>query len=152
MAASTTVTLSLANVARLGRLIVACNDGARAQTAAALVVRGSRGVRLNGTAARRGSFADELAAMIQSFGGTPTNGASAFETIRAALHAVNALVIGENVGDAYVSCARIEAKTARLYERAIDADMQEPVSELIARHYVEIAADGAEFRRLSMGG
>jgi hypothetical protein len=39
MATSTSATLSRANVAQLGGLIVACNDDARAQTAAASCTR-----------------------------------------------------------------------------------------------------------------
>ena len=144
--------LSRENVARLARLIVACNDDARAHAAAALVVGGSRGDRLNAAAARRLSFADELAEQVRSSGGRPEEGGSAFEGIRAALHGLNALVIGENAGDAYGSCARIEAKTERLYERAAGPDMPISVSEVIGRHYLEIAADRAELRRLSMGG
>lgn len=153
MPTSNSVILSSANLARLGRLIVACHDGARAQTAAALILRGSRGDRLHEAAARRMSFADELTEMVRSFGCRPVQrGPSSFEGIRAAVHGVNAWIIGENFGDAYGSCARVETITEGLYERALGADMPRAARELVERHHAEIAADRAEFRRLSMGG
>jgi hypothetical protein len=153
MATSTTETLSRSDVARLDRLILACNDGARAQAAAALIVGGSRADRLEEAAARRASFADELAEMIRLFGGKAeprsTGSTSVYETIRAAIHGVNSLIIGENAGDAYGSCARIEAKTEKLYARTSCLDLPRAVIEVMIRHHLEISADHAELRRLS---
>jgi uncharacterized protein (TIGR02284 family) len=137
----------------LNRLIIACNDGTRAQRSASLVVRGGEcRARLEDSANRRVAFANELAELVRGLGGTPANHGTAFETVRAAVHWVDALLIGDNGGDAYRSCARIEARAEKLYERATHADLPGAASRIIAHHHAEIVADHAELRRLSMGG
>lgn len=151
MATSKSTGLSHANAERLNGLIVACNDDARAQTAAARIVGGARGARLDETTARRVSFARELTDLLRSFGRRADEGGSTFEAVRAAVHSVNALVIGENPGDAYSSCARIAARTDRLYQRAALGSLPLRVEEVVTRHQAEVANDCAELRRLSMG-
>lgn len=149
---ATSPTLSHANFERLNGLIVACNDDVRAQTAAALVVGGARRANLQKTTSRRKAFARELTDLVRSFGRRAEEGGSTFEGVRAAIHAVNALVIGENAGDAYGSCERIASRTERLYERMSLTSMPLKVEEMVTRHLVEVSADRAELRRLSMGG
>lgn len=137
----------------LNRLIVACNDGARAQSAAALVMNeGSGRTKLEGGATRRIAFASELSELVRRYGGRPNGGGSAFEGFRAAAHWVNALLIGENRGDAYGMCERIEARAEKLYKTAMETQMPEPARLVVARQQREIVAGHAELRRLSMGG
>src|SRR5688572_15189021 len=107
-------------IASLNRLIVACNDGARAQNAAALVVAGERRAQLEDGATRRLTFVNELSELVREMGGTPRHGGSALEGVRTMAHRVNVLLVGENGRDAYGTCARVEAHTERLYEDAID--------------------------------
>jgi uncharacterized protein (TIGR02284 family) len=137
----------------LNRLIAACNDGARAQDRAALVVNGAtRRARLEDSASRRLAFANELAELVRSLGGTPRDGGSTVEGLRAAANRVRAVLVGENGGDAYSTCARVEAHAERLYEVAIAAELPGPARLVVARHHAEVVADHAELRRLSMGG
>jgi uncharacterized protein (TIGR02284 family) len=139
--------------ALLNRLIFACNDGARAQTSASLIVKGSeRRAQLEDGATRRLAFANELSELVRALGGTPNDGGSAVEGLRAAAHRVRALLVGENGGDAYGTCARVEAHAERLYEVAIDAELPGQARVVVARHHAEIVTDHAELRRLSMGG
>lgn len=152
MATSKSAGLSHANFQRLNSLIVACNDDVRAQTAAARIVGGARRARLDESTARRRSFARELTELLRSFGRRADEGGSTFEAIRAAIHSVNALVIGENAGDAYSSCERIAAHTERLYERTALGSLPLKVEEIVTRQHLEVSADRAELRRLSMGG
>jgi uncharacterized protein (TIGR02284 family) len=137
----------------LNRLIIACNDGARARSAAARIMSGAEGrARLEGGAVRRLAFAGELSELVRRYGGRPSDHGSALEGVRAAAHKVNAFFIGENRGDAYTTCARIEARAERLYEDAMETDLPAPARLVVARQQAEIVADHAELRRLSMGG
>jgi uncharacterized protein (TIGR02284 family) len=150
---TTTVTNRSPATAVLNRLITACNDGARAQRAASTVVGGNdRRARLEDSAGRRDTFVHELGALVSELGGTPTTGGSAFEGLRALGHQVDVLLIGDNGGDAYRSCARIEAHAEKLYARAAAANLPASAATVVARHLVEITADHAELRRRSMGG
>jgi uncharacterized protein (TIGR02284 family) len=140
-------------IAVLNRLILACNDGARAQRAAALVVQGSgRKARLEDSAERHVAFSGELTELVTGLGGVPGDGGSMLETIRIAGRWINVLLVGDNSGDAYGTCVRIEAGAEKLYEKATQADLPGAARLVVARHHAGIVADHVELRRFSMGG
>lgn len=150
---STRATSTRATRAMLNRLITACNDGARAQHAASVIMRSNeRRAWLEDSASRRLAFADELGELVLALGAKPTRAGSTAESLRAAGHWVRTLVVGEHGGDAYASCARIEATAEQLYGLAKDAELSGAARLTIARQYAEIATDSLELRRLSMGG
>lgn len=134
-------------------LIIACHDGARAQLAASRVVRGAEHrAQLAGSAGQHRAFALEIGTLSRAGGNTPVDRGSPGEAVRAAVHWLDAIVVGENDGDIYKSCARIEARAERLYEKASRRDMPKASAEIIARHLTAISAGSAQLRFRSMGG
>ena len=137
----------------LNRLIVACNDVARAQTSASRIVAGDdRRGNLDVGAGRSTALATELGGLVRALGGLPARGGSSSESIRALLHQVNAWVIGENAGDAYVHCERVEAVAEKLYEDASQAVLPPETKTIILRHLAQVSASRLELRRLAMRG
>jgi uncharacterized protein (TIGR02284 family) len=140
------------HLSQIRRLVVACNDDAHVHDAAALVVRGDGGIRLAARAARRLCFAHDLAAMVWNFGGPPDHGPSTRAMLRGVARQVRSWIVGENAGDAYTACACAEARTEKLYEAALEADLPRATKDVVARQLREVASDRLELRRLSMGG
>jgi len=137
----------------LNRLIVACNDGARAHAAAVVAVKGAeRKYELEDGATRRRSFAIELGEMVRGLGGTPSPGGSAGEDVRTAAHWVHALLFGENSGDAYGTCARVEAHAEKLYVGVMKESLSDSMLHVVTRQHDEIAIDRVMLHRRSMGG
>lgn len=139
---------------RLNRLILACNDSARAQSSAATIVSGSeRRGDLEDGASRRIAFIDALSEEVRRLGGTADEGGTAFEALRAAASWFRTQIVGENGGDSYSTCARIEAAAARLYVTALDDPrLPERARRLVTEQHEVISADHDRLRRRSMGG
>lgn len=137
----------------LNRLIVACSDGIHAQTTAAAVVSGNeKRDRLNDSARRRETFVDELSELVRAGGDRPAREGTTGEIVRGAFRQLRSLVVGHNTGDAYAWCQQVEAGTAASYEKALAGRLSDGAREIVERQYVEIAADGEEFKRRRSGG
>lgn len=137
----------------LNGLIGACRDDIHAQNAAARVVSGfERREHLEDSAKRREAFVHELSALVRAQGKTPRDEGSIGETLRGAFRTARALVVGDNTGDAYAWCERVEGKTERRYERALAGVLPTDARAAIQRHYAEIVDDHAELRLHRSGG
>lgn len=150
--------MAIASAARgtnsvLNGLIIACNDDARAQeaAAAALTTIGSRKHRLEDAAKSRETFVHELSQLIRDLGGSPTSGGSSVEGAFAFLSAARFMVVGSHAGDRYSTCARVEDKAHVLYEHALKRELPDSVRSVLERQQTEIASDLEEWRRRRIG-
>ena len=131
----------------LNGLIVACNDVARARSSASRIVDGDdRRGSLDIGAGRSLGRAAELGNLVRALGVLPARGGSTLESVRAALHVINARIHGESSDDAYALCDRIEAKAKELYESASRAELPPQTRTVILRHLAEAAAARGEPR------
>jgi uncharacterized protein (TIGR02284 family) len=122
----------------LNGLIVACNDIARARSSASRVVDGAdRRGDLDIGAGRSLGLAAELGRFVRALGLSPARGGSLLESVRAALHQINATIYGENADDAYALCDRVEERAKKLYETASRAALPAQTKTVILRHLAE---------------
>lgn len=132
----------------LNRLIVACHDDIRAQRATANMVSGDREAALVASVTKRTAFAGELAALVRSLGGTASDGGSLFEGARMLLGRARFLMIGNHPGDSYSAAARVERKTADLYERALKSSLPESARPVVERQRTDIEEQYTELHKL----
>jgi uncharacterized protein (TIGR02284 family) len=136
----------------LNRLIRGCRDDVVVQRAAALSVQPGTGLDdLHRSIARRGVFIEELSAQIRALGGSPRKMPSLFGNVWGVLRRMRFAVIGENDGDAYQTCARVERKTEAAYDHALLLNLPIAAHEVIEQQQLEIEKDGIGFRRSRFG-
>jgi len=136
----------------LHRLAVACHDEVLALDAAARKFGGDRGAHLRRQSLRRGAFLVELDAAVRARAGVPAYGASYLAQMSEALRAVLELVTTPQQHAAYVSCARMTARTARAYSRALGLELPAEVRSGLAEQLAEVEFDARELRWLRWGG
>jgi hypothetical protein len=136
----------------LNRLAIACHDEVLALDSAARNFGGERGARLRHQSSRRGIFLGDLRAGVLALKGVPAEGASYRAQLSDALRSVAELVTGPQQRAAYVNCARMTARTARAYTRALGLELPADVRFGLVRQQSEIDTDAQELRWLRWGG
>jgi len=136
----------------LNRLATACHDEVLALDAAARKFGGERGKRLRRQSSRRGVFLHDLHAGVVALAGVPAVGPSYGARIASAWRAMTELVVSSHQHAAYISCARMTARTAHAYARALGLELPADVRFGLARQHAEIDFDSQELRWLRFGG
>lgn len=136
----------------LNRVAIACHDEVLALDSASNKFGGERGARLRQQSSRRGVFLRELEANVRALSGVPAKGASYGAQLSGALRSVAELVTGHHQRAAYVSCARMTARTARAYSRALGLELPAAVRVGLVRQQAEVDTDSQELRWLRWGG
>jgi uncharacterized protein (TIGR02284 family) len=132
----------------INRLIVACKDGAGAQTATgALISDVQNRDRLTSLVSRREMFVIELSEIVRALGGDARASGSVWGRANTALQQVRSRLGGNHEGDALGTSARVEATIERVYDDALRGVLPNDVRVVIERQHAEIDRDRAELRR-----
>lgn len=130
-------------------LIDACQCSIAAQLDAAdtIVGNGQREYLVSLATQRRG-FADDLGRVVTGLGGRPLSRQPASTGWFGRLvHRGQAFMVGENDGDTYGTCSRVETRTELRYDRALAGSLPADVRRLVEVQRKSVATDGADLRR-----